>query len=150
MAIEKKTSRKDGGILKALAVVVVLALVAGTGFLGYKFVELRKDNKELKSQLEGANQQLSDFRTNPERAAEAEVQRYVEEVGKLYTLPTDEQPAVATVSDKSKLEDQAFFANAENGDVTLIYSEAKLAILYRPSTNKIINVNTVTIEQKEE
>lgn len=93
--------------------------------------------------------QYRDLKSNPasaQQAAQDQADRTVEEVGKSYDLPKDEKPSVATVSDKEKLKDQPFFAKAENGDITLIYSNAKLAILYRPSTKKVINVSTVSIQ----
>ncbi len=89
------------------------------------------------------------LKNNPipaDQAAQEEVDRIISKVSKLYSLPKDEKPSVATVKDKEKLKDQPFFDKAENNDVTLIYSNAKLAILYRPSTDKIINVSTVTIQ----
>jgi hypothetical protein len=92
-----------------------------------------------------------DLKSNPPSAtdlAQAEIDNYMEEVGKLYALPKDEKPQVATVKDKEKLKDQPFFAKAENNDVTLIYQNAKLAILYRPSSKQIVNVSTVTIQNE--
>ncbi len=82
---------------------------------------------------------------NPTVLAESEVKSIVEKVGKLIELPKGENPTVATVSDKSKLADQAFFVNAQNGDKVLIYTTSKKAILYRPSTNKIIEVAPVNL-----
>lgn len=67
------------------------------------------------------------------------------EVNLLYDLPTDESPTVATVSDKTKLKNQPFFSKAENGDKVLIYTKAKKAILYRPTTHKIVEVSPLTI-----
>ena len=56
-----------------------------------------------------------------------------------------EVPTVATVSDVSKLKNQAFFANAKNGDKVLIYQNAKKAILYRPSSNKIVEFGPINL-----
>lgn len=66
----------------------------------------------------------------------------IDRVGKLTELP-NETPTVATISDVSKLASQPFFAKAQNGDKVLIYTNAKRAILYRPSTNKIIEIGPV-------
>ena len=65
-------------------------------------------------------------------------QQVIEAVGKIMSLPTAEDPLVATVTDPSKLQDQDFFKEAAQGDKVLIYQKAKLAILYRISDNKII------------
>ena len=82
---------------------------------------------------------------NPTEAAKEEVNALVARVGQLLELPQGEEPTVATVSDKEKLKDQAFFAKAENGDKVLIYTNAKKAILYRPSINRVIDVAPVNI-----
>lgn len=75
---------------------------------------------------------------------EAKASDIVTSVGKLMELPAEE-PTVATVSDAQKLKDQQFFVLARDGDVVLIYSQAKKAILYRPSVNKIIDVAPIHI-----
>lgn len=75
-----------------------------------------------------------------------EVDVLLTEVKKLIVLP-DEQPTVATVSDVDKLRDQPFFASAQNGDKVLIFTNAKKAILYRPSAHLIIDVAPVNIGQ---
>ncbi len=84
-------------------------------------------------------------KTNSPQAAADEVKRLVEEVGKLIDLPTGETPTVATVSDITKLKDQAFFARAKNGDKVLIYSNAKKAILYDPTAHKVIDVAPINV-----
>ncbi len=66
--------------------------------------------------------------------------RTIEAVGKLMDLPLGEVPTVATVTDKSKLQNQPLLNKAENGDRVIIYTKAQKAILYRPSSNKIIDV----------
>lgn len=74
-----------------------------------------------------------------------ETESLVKKVGQLMDLPGDEQPAIATVTDKSKLEDKPFFKKAENGDKILIYAKWAKAIVYRPSAEKIIEVMPVSI-----
>lgn len=86
-----------------------------------------------------------DHLANPNLFAAEEVKKYTAMVGRLMTLPTDEVPTLATVNDKDKLKNQPFFANTENGDKVLIYTNAKKAILYRPSINKIIDVAPINI-----
>lgn len=91
-----------------------------------------------------------DLKTNPtsaEQAQKDELARTIEKVRRIYpSLPNDEEPTFATVSKKEDLKDQPFFEKSENGDVALIYAKAKIAVLYRPSTNQLINVGNLTIQ----
>lgn len=78
---------------------------------------------------------------SPEARAEREVIRVVASVEKLIVLPEGETPIVATITDAVTLKaDQSFYEQAENGDVLLVYNQAQRAILYRPSTHRLINV----------
>ena len=74
-----------------------------------------------------------------------QIQRYV---GSMIELP-NETPTLATVSDIAKLRDQSFFIKAQNGDKVLIYPNTKLAILYRPSIHKIINIGPITVRETQ-
>lgn len=74
-----------------------------------------------------------------------ETEELVVTLGKIMELPEGEKPTLATVTDKEKLAEQAFFQKAENGDKVLIYSQSGRAILYRPSTKKIIDVTSVNV-----
>jgi hypothetical protein len=76
---------------------------------------------------------------NPNLAAQEEVTQAVKAIGAYMLLP-NETPTIATISDPSKLKDQAFFAEARAGDKVLIYAQAHKAILWRPSINKVIEV----------
>jgi hypothetical protein len=78
-----------------------------------------------------------------QQAAQTQIKELAARVGKLISLPQGEMPAVATITDMSKLAGQAFFAKAKNGDQVLIYSQAKKAYLFRPSNNQIINIAAV-------
>ena len=89
--------------------------------------------------------QVKKLSANSQQAAQDQNQQLISAVGKLTPLPTNETPTIATVTDITKLKDQPFFANAKNGDKVLIYTQAKEAYLYRPSTNKLINIAPVNI-----
>jgi hypothetical protein len=82
---------------------------------------------------------------NPNSQTKDEKEKLIKEVGALIYLPR-EDPIIATVTDKKKLESQPFFAKAENGDRILLYQKNREAILYRPSINKIIEVNQINLE----
>jgi hypothetical protein len=75
----------------------------------------------------------------------SDLEKTISQVGRLMVLPTDETPTMATVSDPEKLKDQPFFANAKTGDKVLIYSNARKAILYSPTQDKIIEVAPVNL-----
>lgn len=63
-----------------------------------------------------------------------------------YILPADEQPALITVTDKSKVKTE-FLRAAENGDKLLVYKDAKKALLYRPSIDKLVEVGPVSLAE---
>lgn len=73
-----------------------------------------------------------------------ETEKTLEKIAKMIELPA-EQPTIATVADVTKLKNQPFFLNAKNGDKVLIFQKAKKAILYRPSTNKIIEFGPINL-----
>ena len=126
--IVKKPKTWKKLLLPALALLLVAGSLGFGGFYYKKYQDLKKNP------------------VTAEQAAQAETDRILAEVGQLYDLPKDEKPSVATVKDKEQLKDQPFFAGAENGDVAVIYTQAKLAILYRPSARKIIRVSNVTLQ----
>lgn len=90
----------------------------------------------------------NEAKKNPEVAIRDEKSDIVGKVGKLMELP-EEDPLVATITDKEKLKEQYFFSKAQNGDVVMIYSNSKKAILYRPSINKIIEVSSLIDESRD-
>lgn len=91
--------------------------------------------------------QYQKMKNSPDLASQKETEILMVKVGQLMELPKDENPTVATVTDKEKVKSQPFFANAENGDKVLIFVKAQKAILYRRSMNKIINVSSVNLNQ---
>ena len=113
---------------KIAAIVGAVLAVALIGWSVYSSIELSK-------------MQDPDYAS---QHAQEEVEVLVQKVGKLMELPEGE-PVIATVSDKSKLTDQPFFAKAENGDKVLIFADSSIAIIYRGSNDKIINSGPIAI-----
>jgi hypothetical protein len=75
----------------------------------------------------------------------SELKRVQTEVSRHYLLPSNEVPALATVTDKAKLT-TAFFQGSENGDKILIYQKNHFAIIYRPRIDRVVNVGPVQID----
>lgn len=92
--------------------------------------------------------QYNSMKNNPDSLVKQEVAQLTQKIGQFMELPKEE-PSVATITDKNKLKDQLFFANSENGDKLLIFTKAGEAILYRPSTNKIITVAPINLQTSE-
>lgn len=67
-------------------------------------------------------------------------------ISKHMVLPSNEEPTLAVVADKSKLTNKYLAAKAENGDQILIYTQQQLAIIYRPSIDRIAGITVVTAD----
>lgn len=66
-------------------------------------------------------------------------------LNKLMPLPQNETPTIITVKDATQLRSQEFYKQAQNDDLVFVYKKAQRAILYRPSSNQIINVMPVKV-----
>lgn len=121
-----QSNHERGNVVLGLLIGAVLALIPSY----YFYTKYQQAQKLLK---------------NPQQVATEQTKAVVEKVGKLIALPTDETPSLATVQDKTRLKDQPFFKNAVNGDKLLLYIKARKAILYRESSNKIIEVAPINI-----
>jgi len=82
---------------------------------------------------------------DPNALRDLQVKELINRLNQFIELPKNEEPTVATVSNKDQLKSQSFFKNAENGDKILIYTDAKKAILYRPSSEKIIEIAPINL-----
>jgi len=134
-AVQTTQAGKAGSIGRLILEVALLVALAGVAFWAYG---LQQDNKDLKNQVAALN-------ANPQIAIQKQTDELIAKVGKLMDLPTGETPTVANVSDAEAARKQsAFFNSAQNGDKVLMYVKAGQAILYRPSTNKIVLVAPLT------
>ncbi len=113
-------------LTKSLIALVVLGIV---GYLAYGYVSTRNELKRL---------------TDEKAASKSEIVRITELAGKVLQLPTDDTPVLATVNDAIKLNNP----EAQNGDEMVIYGKSSKAILYRPSTKKIIQYAPINLGTK--
>lgn len=60
-------------------------------------------------------------------------------------LPKNEQPIIATVTDKSALK-TPFLREADDGDKIIIYEKARRVIIYRPSADRIVDIGPVELD----
>jgi hypothetical protein len=79
---------------------------------------------------------------------EATTQKIMTKVNQLYLTPEGEEPVVARIQNKTALKDRAFFDNSQNGDYLLVYEGAQIALIYRESLDKLINVGPTKNDQE--
>lgn len=82
-------------------------------------------------------------------SAAEEIEEVTSVLAGFMELPEGEEPTIATVIDREKLQDQPFFLNAQNGDKVIIYTNARKAILYRPETQKIVEVAPIFFDETQ-
>lgn len=114
--------------------ILTLGLIGSMAFGAFYF----KKYQDLKKQPMSAAE-----------VAEAETERIIREVSELYDVPKEEKPLVEIIKKEQlneQFKDQPFFSGAEDGDAAVVYTKAQLAILYRPSTRKIIRVSNVSVQ----
>ncbi len=114
-----------------LALLITVASLAAAGYFYYENNKIKNDPAAL------------------QKLQNKEADNLKAKVSKLINLQSGEQPVVATIQDKTKLKDQPFFSGAENGDKLLIFTNAKKAIIYRESANKIINVGPIAVNTSD-
>ena len=123
---KKRNPRK---VISSILVIIAVLGVCGSVYFYKKYQSLKID---------------------PNAEAAKQTASLVAQLSKLMELPQGETPTVATISDKEKLKGQSFFNLADNGDILFAYTTSMKAILYRPSTNKIINVAPISINQSQD
>lgn len=119
--VTRKPKMKFGVILGGLFLVLFIATAMTAVYFFWKYKSVSSSQAVQQKELNTA----------------------ISKVGALMDLPKDESPTLATITDKEKLKSQPFFERAENGDQVLFYLKLGRAILYRPSTNRIVDVTLI-------
>ena len=138
-----RSRRKRMSWKKWLGLLIIFVLITSSLWLYKNFTDSKNDNKRLKSDYELLQTDLKNLQAENQKlynSTHAVIAKLLTAVAKLAQLPPGETPTVATVIDANGLKNQAFFAKAANGDRVLIFVQAQKAYLYRPSTNKIIEI----------
>jgi hypothetical protein len=115
-------------------VIVIGIFLISICTLAYGYVHTKNELKRL---------------SDPKTAAQDQAQDLTTKVGKLIVLPSDNNPTIATVKDADKLKAQEFFARAQNGDKILYYPKSSRAVLYRPSSNKVVEYSKVNLNNNQ-
>ena len=115
-------------LLLTLNFIVIIALGAGTIFFYLRYQAAQNNN-------------LTDDQL---------IAKYQKEISKTFTLPNNEKPALGKVNDAESIKkaNPDFFKNLTNQDILLIYNNAPLVVIYRPTTKKIIGSGQLKFTNK--
>lgn len=124
---------------KPLSVIAIIALV-----ILVVVIDMRRRTAE--NQLEQVSMRLEQVTGGGNQAQNKETaMRIVADVRRLYALPEDVEPTVATIVDVNELRKRnAFYNKAENGDYLIVTTDR--AILYDADKNIILDVVPVQIQ----
>lgn len=81
------------------------------------------------------------------KALNSEEKGIITRVGKLLNLP-NETPIISTIYNEKDFKDNQTFKDIKTGDKLIIYLNANQSILYRPSTNTVVDIAPVRAELK--
>lgn len=127
-----------GQIFIIAIVVMLFASTVVSGAIAYAFYKEAQVNYDS-SAADAMNQTES-------------ADQYAELIGKVRAavlVPEDEKPTIAAIADieQVKTENPQFYADAQDGDIVLIFSTK--AIIYRESAGMIINIAPVIRAEAE-
>lgn len=135
---KKESSDWSGsGKKSGLIVVLVLFVLASAGF-GWSYYKYNQTKKEL-AKVSSADGQ--------KQIAKQEIEDLLKRVRKHMVLPENEEPVVATITDKELLaKEQPFYSQAHNGDRVIAYMTARKAIIYDPLRDLIVNSGPIYVD----
>lgn len=108
----------------AIVIILFLLLLFTTAFGGYYFFQ---------------HQNSKDLLSNPLRFSVDRERYLIDALQNVFETPT-ERPQIITLSDLSKLPQTPFFTLAKVDDIVFVFDKTKVAVLFRPSTHKIVTI----------
>jgi hypothetical protein len=125
----KKRQQRKLKMMFATFVGVIVLLVVIVAYSQYKLYKLSTDEKIVSGETVTVN-------------ASTTPQEIIKMLGRHILLPEGD-PQIAEVRDVEKLrEQQAFFKNAENGDIIVLYEST--IFIYRPSRDVVVASGDIT------
>lgn len=120
-------------------ILLVVVLLIGLSVASYSYYQAQNKIKKLsdpQARLEMEKQQVADI---------------LKQVGRHIILPkSDEIPTVANINNAEMLaKEQAFYSGAQNGDKVIVYIKSKIAIVYSPERDIIVNMGPVLLNNNE-
>lgn len=132
---EREENKKPGGYKKY----VFLVILAGVIVFSFWLRGGSNTNTGVAA-LNNATETVSD------EAVQAEIEKALSLVSRHIILPQNETPVMASIVNAEELiAEQPFYSNTVNGDILLIYSENRRAILYSPERDILVNVGPINI-----
>lgn len=113
---------KKSVFLRILVALLVLAALTGGAFFFYQ-KQFAVDTSSVQSETES----------------------YLKVLRRLTVVP-DEVPVIADVDNTELVQGEPFLRRAQKGDVVLAFKAARWAVLYRPSTQQLIDTTQIVVE----
>lgn len=86
----------------------------------------------------------TEYNAHPNLYVQDRATQTLQKISSLIQLPKG-IPTMAIINNAASVKKtQPFLVNAKDGDVLIVYKNAEEALLYRPSTNKLITVGSIT------
>lgn len=121
--------------LFGLLALIILLLGSYFGWMKYKTYQNTSEPEKVAAQQAAA--------------ADLEKSKILTALGKLMVLPAGD-PVLFKVSNADVMKkQQQFFKDTQNDDVLLVFQQAAKAIIYRPSSNVVVNVGPVNFDQNQ-
>jgi hypothetical protein len=109
-----------------------------------KIPETIVEEKKINKKEEG---KITETENDVNNNVELEIKILQEKISKFITLPTDDSPQLFEIDDpKQLIGKQAFFKDVLKGDKLLVYPKSAKAVVYRESSDKIINIGPVSFD----
>ena len=121
-------------------------IIPGLGVVAIISVVFALSLYVIKSRPELVGLAPSTIATDPQ-SLQRDNEETIKKVGELILLPVGETPTVAQITTLEQTQGQDFFRNAAIGDKIVVYSNARKAYLYRPSSHKLIEVGIVSVSE---